>query len=72
MWISSCCYIEEKELGVYKHTNSTCNYIRYEHQESEAFLVTDELRQGGILSSKLFITIMDDIIKEILLKTKQL
>lgn len=50
----------------------TWNYVKYENRESEVFLVKDRLQKGVVLNLTLFITIMDDIIKEIRKKTKQL
>lgn len=52
--------------------NNSRNYVRTNNQQSEEFLTTYGLRQGGVLSPLLFNVVMDDIIKKTKEKTTKL
>nr|CAH7758698.1 unnamed protein product [Callosobruchus chinensis] len=51
--------------------NGNICYIRKDHMSSESFGISDGLRQGGVLSTTLFIMVMDDTIKAVKGKTKK-
>lgn len=57
-------------LSIASMYHNTRNYVRLSHTRTEEFPVNDGLRQGGVLSPTLFITVMDDIIKETKSQTK--
>jgi hypothetical protein len=49
---------------------SAC-YVRTGNNTSEEFIITGEVKQGDILSPYLFIILMDDVFKQIKLKTRE-
>ena len=54
---------------IYRRTR---NYVRRDNAQSEEFVTEGGLRQGGVLSPALFIIIMDDILKEVKSKIRQI
>lgn len=53
------------------YTNTT-NVVRVNNQESDAFITTQGVRQGGVLSPMLFIVFMNEIIKKASNESKKL